>query len=198
MGSVWLARRTDGRFEGQAAVKLLNIALLGRPAEQRFVPRRLSAGETAPSQHRPAGRRRRRTGGQPYLVLEYVAGERIDAFAERHALGIEARVKLFLEVLAAVAHAHGHLVVHRDLKPSNILVTTDGAVKLLDFGVAALLDRDAGGSSPLTRESAAGLTPEYAAPEQLLGQPVTTATDVYALGLVLFVLLRGASSLDGG
>jgi serine/threonine-protein kinase len=196
MGSVWLARRSDGRFEGHAAVKLLNIALVGRPAEQRFVRegsvlaklRHPNIGQLVDAGVAP--------GGQPYLVLEYVAGERIDVYAERHGLDIEARVKLFLEVLAAVAHAHSHLIVHRDLKPSNILVTADGAVKLLDFGVAALLEsRDAQSGSELTRESAAGLTPEYAAPEQLLGHAVTTATDVYALGLTLFVLLVGRHPL---
>ncbi|HUQ09670.1 MAG TPA: protein kinase [Steroidobacteraceae bacterium] len=198
-GSVWLAHRSDGRFEGQAAVKLLNIALLGRPAAQRFVRegsllarlRHPNIGQLIDAGVAP--------GGQPYLVLEYVPGERIDTFAERRGLDIDGRVRLFLEVLAAVAHAHSHLVVHRDLKPSNILVTADGAVKLLDFGVAALLDgRDVPASSELTREGPAGLTPEYAAPEQLLGQPVTTATDVYALGLVLFVMLAGRHPLDSG
>jgi len=197
MGSVWLARRSDGRFEGHAAVKLLNTALVGRPAGQRFVRegsvlaklRHPNIGQLTDAGVTP--------GGQPYLVLEYVAGERIDVYAERHGLDIGARIRLFLEVLAAVAHAHSHLVVHRDLKPSNILVTKDGAVKLLDFGVAALLEsRDSNSGSELTRESGAGLTPEYAAPEQLLGHAVTTATDVYALGLTLFVLLVGRHPLE--
>ena len=197
MGSVWLARRSDGRFEGHAAVKLLNIALVGRPAGQRFVR---EGSVLAKLRHPNIGQLTDAgvtAGGQPYLVLEYVAGERIDVYAERHALDIEARIELFLEVLAAVAHAHSHLVVHRDLKPSNILVTKDGAVKLLDFGVAALLEsRDSNVGSELTRESSAGLTPEYAAPEQLLGHAVTTATDVYALGLTLFVLLVGRHPLE--
>ena len=188
MGTVWLAHRSDGRFEGSAAVKLLNAALLGKPTEQRFeqegsvlaklrhpnIAHLIDAG-VAP-------------GGQPYLVLEYVDGERIDAYVERHGVALEGRIALFLDVLAAVAHAHSHLVIHRDLKPSNILVTRDGVVKLLDFGVAALLGQ---GQSALTREGGSALTPEYAAPEQLLSEPVTTATDVYALGLVLFVLLVG-------
>lgn len=194
MGSVWLARRSDGRFEGQVAIKLLNIALLGQPAAQRFVREGSLLAKLRHPQICQLVDAGVAPGGQPYLVLEYVAGERIDAYAEKRQLGIEARVQLFLDVVAAVAHAHSHLVVHRDLKPSNILVAADGAVKLLDFGVAALLEHDAGGSE-LTRESAAGLTPEYAAPEQLLGQPVTTATDVYALGLVLFVLLVGRHPL---
>ena len=192
MGTVWLARRSDGRFEGSAAVKLLNAALLGRPAEQRFV----QEGSVLASLRHPniaqlidAGVA---PGGQPYLVLEYVDGERIDGYAERHGLGLEARVRLFLDVLAAVAHAHSHLVVHRDLKPANIFVTSDGLVKLLDFGVAALLGTS---KSDLTREGGIAMTPEYAAPEQLLGNAVTTATDVYALGLVLFVLLVGRHPL---
>src|SRR5262249_46210584 len=128
------------------------------------------------------------TSGQPYLVLEYVDGERIDRYCESRALDIRGRIALFLDVVSAVAHAHSNLIVHRDLKPSNILVTSAGVVKLLDFGVAGLLSESA---THLTGYIAQGLTPEYAAPEQLLGEAVTTATDVYALGLVLFVLLAG-------
>src|SRR5581483_4276436 len=118
-------------------------------------------------------------------------GEHIDRYCERHALTVEQRIRLFLDVLGAVAHAHSNLLVHRDLKPSNILVTGDGAVKLLDFSVATPLS-GSGSDSPL---SAQGMTPGYAAPEQLLGQPVTTATDVYALGMVLFVMLAGRHPL---
>ena len=186
MGTVWLAHRSDGRFEGRVAVKLLSAALLGRPAEQRFV----QEGSVLAKLRHPniahlidAGVA---PGGQPYLVLEYIDGERIDTYTEHQKLNVRDRIALFLDVLAAVAHAPSNLVIHRDLKPSNILVTRDGVVKLLDFGVATLLGP---GPSALTRESGVGLTPEYAAPEQLLGEPVTTATDVYALGLVLFVLL---------
>src|SRR5688572_11418185 len=192
MGTVWLAHRSDGRYEGRVAVKLLNSALLGRPAEQRFV----REGSVLAKLRHPNIAQLVDAGvapsGQPYLVLEYVEGERIDRYAEERNLDLEARVRLFLDVLAAVAHAHSHLVVHRDIKPTNILVTPQGVVKLLDFGVAALLGPD---DSSLTREADAGLTPEYAAPEQLLRQPVTTATDVYALGLVLFVLLAGKHPL---
>ena len=194
MGTVWLARRSDGRFEGRAALKLLSAALLGRPAEQRFVregtvlarlrhphiAQLIDAGVAA--------------GGQPYLVLEYVEGERIDEYVRRRALDVTARVRLFLDVLAAVAYAHNNLIVHRDLKPSNVLVTADGMVKLLDFGVAALLEP---GALDLTRETGAGLTPQYAAPEQLRGDPVTTATDVFALGLVLYVLLAERHPFGG-
>ena len=191
MGTVWLAHRSDGRFEGQVAVKLLNLAFVGHPSEQRFeregrvlarlqhpnIARLLDAGVEADR--------------QPYLVLEYVRGERIDQYCKRRNLGIEQRIRLFLDVLAAVAHAHSNLVVHRDLKPSNILVTEQGAVKLLDFGIAALLSGGGDEVTALTRNIGPGFTPAYAAPEQLLGQAITTATDVYALGVVLFELLAG-------
>jgi eukaryotic-like serine/threonine-protein kinase len=189
MGTVWSARRDDGRFQGRVAIKLLNAALVGHPAEQRFVregtvlarvqhpniAHLLDAGIAA--------------GSQPYLVLEYVEGERLDRYCELHALSIERRLALFLEVLAAVAHAHRNLIVHRDLKPTNILVTADGRVKLLDFGVAALLDQQ--DAAEITRLSPPGLTFAYAAPEQVRGEAVTTATDVYALGIVLLQLLTG-------
>ena len=130
--------------------------------------------------------------GQPYLMLEHVEGQRIDEYCDAHGLDVAQRLRLFLDVLAAVAHAHAHLIVHRDLKPSNVLVTNEGDVKLLDFGIAKLLEADApGGSAELTREGGRALTPEYAAPEQVLGEPVTTATDVYALGVLLYLLLTG-------
>jgi serine/threonine-protein kinase len=193
MGSVWLAHRSDGRYEGKAAVKLLNLALVGRTAEERFrregdvlarlahrhITRLIDAG-IAPT-------------GQPYLVLEYVEGERIDAWCDHHRLDIDARLALFLDVLAAVAHAHSHLIVHRDIKPANVLVDRSGSVKLVDFGIAKLVDDDqhGGEATQLTRDGGRVLTPEFSAPEQLLGQPVTTATDVYALGVLLYLLLVG-------
>jgi eukaryotic-like serine/threonine-protein kinase len=189
MGTVWSARRDDGRFQGRVAIKLLNAALVGHPAEQRFVregtvlarvqhpniAHLLDAGIAA--------------GSQPYLVLEYVEGERLDRYCELQTLSITQRLTLFLEVLAAVAHAHRNLIVHRDLKPNNILVTADGRVKLLDFGVAALLDQQ--DAAEITRLSPPGLTFAYAAPEQVRGEAVTTATDVYALGVILLQLLTG-------
>lgn len=190
MGSVWRARRADGRFEGVVAVKFLRTAWLGSAGEQRFkleglllarldhphIARLLDAGLFE--------------GHQPYLILEYVEGEPIDAYCARHALGLQSRLRLFLDVLGAVNHAHTHLVVHRDIKPGNILVTREGTVKLLDFGIAKLLQSE--DRAELTQAGAYALTPEYASPEQLLGEPVTTATDVYALGLVLYNLLTGA------
>lgn len=193
MGAVWLAHRCDGRFEGKAAVKLLNVALIGGPAEQRFVR---EGSMLAALQHPniahliDAGVS---SGSQPYLILEYAEGNSVDQYCERNRLGIRARLRVFLDILEAVAYAHRHLVVHRDLKPSNILVTKDGIVKLLDFGIATLVEpaADFEAGRELTREIGAALTPEYAAPEQLLGEAVTTATDIYALGRVLYVLLGG-------
>jgi len=194
MGSVWLAERCDGRFEGHAAVKLLNLALMGRAVEGRFlreghilarvthphIAHLIDAGVTA--------------SGQPYLVLEFVEGQHIDRYCADRRLSIDARIRLFLQVLDAVAHAHANLIVHRDIKPPNVLVDADGQVKLLDFGIAKLLAAEAdepAGPSALTREAGAALTPEFAAPELLSHGRVTTATDVYALGVVLYVILTG-------
>jgi serine/threonine-protein kinase len=193
MGTVWLAERSDGRFERKAAVKFLNLALAGRGLEERFkregailgrlshvnIAELLDAGVTAT--------------GQPYLVIEHVEGEPIDRYCDQHRLSIDQRIKLFLDVLAAVAHAHANLVIHRDIKPPNVLVSKDGQVKLLDFGIAKLLEVEgqAAAATMLTHEAGAPLTPEYAAPEQIMGGPVTTATDVYALGVLLYLLLTG-------
>ena len=198
MGSVWLAERCDGRFEGRAAVKLLNMAVMGRAGEERF--RRegnILARLTHPNIARLTDAGVSPTG-QPYLVLEHVDGQSIDAYCDQHALGIEARLRLFLDVLEAVAHAHANLVVHRDIKPGNVLVSVAGHVKLLDFGIAKLLEDEEGPpgatrsseAAPLTRDAWAA-TPAYAAPEQVAGGIVTTATDVYALGVLLYVLLTG-------
>ena len=198
MGTVWLAERSDGLFTRKAAVKLLNAALMGRGGEARFkqegsllgrlthphIAHLLDAGVT--------------DTGQPFLVLELVEGEHIDRYCTSHALGIEARLRLFLDVLDAVAHAHANLIVHRDLKPSNVLVSEDGVVKLLDFGIAKLLDHEHDAPAvALTVEGGRALTPEYAAPEQLTGGPITTATDVHALGVLLYVLLGGPNPAAG-
>jgi serine/threonine-protein kinase len=193
MGTVWLAERNDGRFERKAAVKFLSIGLVGHGGEERFrregailarlanpnIAELLDAGVTP--------------GGQPYLILEYVEGEPIDLYCDERKLDVRARIRLFLDVLAAVAHAHANLIVHRDIKPSNVLVNEDGHVKLLDFGIAKLLEGGGQEGTPtlLTREGGSALTPEYAAPEQVTGAPVTTATDVYGLGVLLYVLLTG-------
>ena len=187
MGTVWKARRSDGRFEGVAAVKFVHLAVLDREGRERFrregtalarlshpnIARLLDAGVT--------------DLGQPFLVIDFVDGVRIDRYVDEQRLDLEARLRLFLQVADAVAHAHANLVVHRDLKPSNVLVDQSGQVKLLDFGIAQLLDRDgdAAGNAPRA------LTPEFAAPEQVRGGAVTTATDVYALGVLLYRLLTG-------
>ncbi len=192
MGSVWLARRNDGRYQGQVAIKLLNLALVGRAAEQRFV---LEGTVLARLNHPNIGKLLDAGVseiGQPYLVLEYIEGERIDEYADNRRLGPRPRIELFLAVLDAVASAHANLIVHRDIKPSNVMVATDGTVKLLDFGVAKLLDHGRlGGPGTLTEEGGRAFTPEYAAPELFLGEPVSTATDIYSLGVMLYVLLSG-------
>jgi serine/threonine protein kinase len=199
MASVWLARRSDGRHDGRAAIKLMHGRLHGTQATQRFeregrilarlehphIARLLDAGVASDGE-----------GGQPYLVLELVRGQPIDRWCDERQLSVDARLALFADVLAAVAHAHTHGVIHRDLKPANILVDESGAVKLLDFGIAKLLDDEAAardGSTPsaITHEGVRALTPEYASPEQLRGDGVTTATDVYALGVLLYQLLSG-------
>jgi eukaryotic-like serine/threonine-protein kinase len=195
MGSVWRARRADGRFEGTVAIKFVHAYWLGRAGEERF----RSEGRMLGRLDHPNIARLIDAGviddSQPYLVLEYVEGEPIDAYCDRLDLGLEARVALFQGMLAAVGHAHSHLIIHRDLKPANVFATREGIVKLLDFGIAKLLTQD--GDAALTQTGTQALTPQYAAPEQLLGLPVTTATDVYALGLVLYVLLTGTHPLGG-
>jgi tetratricopeptide (TPR) repeat protein len=183
MGSVYLAERED--VEKHVAFKLLHGRFRSTDTSRRFlveqralarlehphIARFLDAGIAA--------------DGSPYLVMELVAGESIVAHAA--SLGLRERLLLFDAVLAAITYAHQHLVVHRDLKPSNIFVDRDGTVKLLDFGIAKLLEDE--GDEALTREGARLMTPEYAAPEQIRGEPVTPATDVYSLGVLLFELL---------
>jgi eukaryotic-like serine/threonine-protein kinase len=191
MGTVWLASRSDGRYEGQAALKLLNAALVGRGGEDRFKREgTILARLTHPNIARliDAGVS---NAGQPYLVLERIDGRHIDRYCDEARLSVADRIRLFLDVQAAVAHAHANLIVHRDLKPSNVLVTAGGEVKLLDFGIAKLIEEDAELATLLTPESGSAMTPKYAAPEQIAGGPITTATDVYALGVLLYELLAG-------
>jgi serine/threonine-protein kinase len=190
MGAVYRAQRVDGGFEQQVAIKLLKQGMDSAEILHRFrserqilarlahpnIARLLDGGTTA--------------SGQPYFVMELVEGQPIDRYCNARKLGIEERIVLFQAVCAAVQFAHRNLVVHRDLKPANILVTKEGIPKLLDFGIAKLLDTSsdpgatgAGGRAPLT--------PHYASPEQVCGQAITTATDVYALGVLLYELLTG-------
>ena len=193
MGSVWLAERTDGRFAGRVAVKLLNAALVGRSGEERFSREGRILGRLTHPQIARIVDAGVTPIGQPYLVLEHVDGEPIDLHCDRQRLSPTDRVRLFLDVLAPVAHAHANLVVHRDLKPSNVMVTPAGQVKLLDFGIARLLDPADGHplDTRLTRDGDALLTPAYAAPEQVTKAEISTATDVYSLGVLLYVLLSG-------
>ena len=177
MGSVWLAERSDGRFERRVAVKFLNFARMGKSGEERFRREGSILARLAHENIAELADAGVSAAGQPYLVLEYVEGEHIDRYCDHRRLDVEARVRLFLEVLAAVAHAHSNLIVHRDLKPSNVLVSNDGQVKLLDFGIAKLLEGEGqeGSATLLTVEGGRAMTPEYAAPEQVTGAPVTTA-----------------------
>jgi serine/threonine protein kinase/tetratricopeptide (TPR) repeat protein len=192
MGDVWLARRSDGRFEGEVALKVLHAHVAQSSARERFVREGRIVGQLS----HPNIARLLDAGATPlgvlYLVLEYVAGEPLDAWCEERSLDIPARLNLFLQVCQAVSHAHAHLVVHRDLKPANILVTPAGQIKLLDFGIAKLVEPEKGAEeTELTRMSGRAMTPDFAAPEQILGRPVTTATDIHALGVLLYVLLSG-------
>jgi serine/threonine-protein kinase len=189
MGSVWLAERTDLLQGRQVALKLPHGAwkragLAERLAREREILATLEHRHIA--QLHDAGVTPQ---GQPWLALEYVAGQRIDAHCRALRLTVKQRLPLFLQVARAVAHAHAHLVVHRDLKPANILVTEAGDVKLLDFGIAKLVQEGVVEETELTREAGRVLTPEYASPEQILGKPLGTASDVYSLGVLLFELL---------
>jgi eukaryotic-like serine/threonine-protein kinase len=192
-GTVYLGERADRQYSAQVAIKIVDSATLQGELGLRFraerqilaslnhtnIARLLDAGETE--------------DGQPYLVMEYVHGEPLDRYCDRHQLDLRGRLQLFLDICSAVQYAHQNLVVHRDLKPANILVTSEGAPKLLDFGIAKLLDTggEAAAALALTRMNDRLLTPEYASPEQILGRPVTTASDVYALGIVLYELVTG-------
>lgn len=188
MGSVWLAERNDGLLKRKIALKLPHLGGdLAGLAERMTRERNILAALEHPGIARlyDAGIAE---DARPYLALEFVEGEPIDRYCERHGLNIAARIGLALQVAGAVAYAHTRLVVHRDLKPSNILVDAQGQVHLLDFGIAKLLDQ--GGSAQLT-QAASALTPEYASPEQIRGDAIGTPSDVYSLGVVLYELLAG-------
>jgi serine/threonine-protein kinase len=188
MGEVLLAERADGEFEHRVALKIVRAGLRREDIADRFRHERqilarlrhpniasLYDGGTADD-------------GAPYFAMEYVEGERITDWADARRLDVPARIRLFESVCAAVSHAHRNLVVHRDLKPSNVLVTADGTAKLLDFGIAKIVDPGAGEAAQTTHGF---LTPAYASPEHVRGLPTTTATDVYSLGVLLYELLSG-------
>lgn len=192
MGEVWLAERADGLYQRQVALKLLRSGYADPGLRQRFSRER---DILARLQH-PNLAELLDAGvdlqGQPYLALAYVEGEPITDYCQRLQLPLERRLQLMLQVCAVVTHAHANLIVHRDLKPSNILVTAHGEVKLLDFGIAKLLDDpDARDNAPHPATEARAFTLHYAAPEQVRGEPVTTLTDVYSLGVVLFEVITG-------
>ena len=191
MSRVFLAERADGEFEQQVALKLLRPGFDTDIDVMRFrAERQILASLSHPNIARLLD------GGVtddalPYLVLEYVDGVPVDRYCESRGLTTRQRLELFVTIADAVQYAHRNLVVHRDLKPSNILVTSDGTVKLLDFGVAKLLEQNAPGARPTTRTTHRWMTPDYAAPEQIRGKAITPRTDVYQLGAALYELLAG-------
>lgn len=193
MGAVWLAERTDGSLKRPVALKLLHRGFHGRQFAERFGRERdILAGLTHPNIARlyDAGIT---TDAQPFLVLEYVEGATLTDYCDGNAIDVRQRIHLFLQVLNAVQYAHQHLVVHRDLKPGNILVNNEGQIRLLDFGIAKLMvagQREAN-ETELTRLGGRAHTPDYASPEQVAGAPITTASDIYSLGVVLYELLSG-------
>jgi eukaryotic-like serine/threonine-protein kinase len=195
MGAVYLAERADGEFEKQVALKLIKLGMdtdeiIGRFRYERRILASLEHPHIARLYDGGVSE-----DGRPFLVMELVVGEPITMYCDSHRLSIDQRLRLFRRVCEAVQYAHQNLVIHRDVKPSNILVGEDGTPKLLDFGIAKLL-ADEDPSAPHTRTGVRVLTPEYAAPEQIRGEPVTTASDVYALGAVLYELLTGRRPFD--
>jgi serine/threonine protein kinase/tetratricopeptide (TPR) repeat protein len=191
MGSVWLAERVDGLVKRPVALKLPHPGLAARGFAERLTRERdILAALSHPHIARlyDAGIA---ADGQPFIALEYIEGRTIIEDCDARQRSVRARIELFLQVLDAVQYAHAHLVIHRDLKPSNVLVDTQGQVRLLDFGVAKLLVEGQGEPTELTLDAGRALTPEYASPEQIMGKSLSTASDVYSLGVLLFQLLAG-------
>ena len=196
MGVVFLAERDDGQYEQQVAVKVLHASPDNADLRRRF---RAERQILASLKHRSIAQLLDGgvTEGQlPYLVMEHVDGLPITTYCDKHRLGVDARLRLFRDVCGAVHYAHQNLVIHRDIKPGNILVSSEGGVKLVDFGIAKLLDPTLAPGQPRTRTELRAMTPEYASPEQIRGESVTTASDVYALGIVLYELLAGQRPYD--
>ena len=191
MATVYLGVRDDGEFRQQVAIKVFGYGADRSDLLDRFrAERQILASLDHPNIARllDGGTTE---DGLPYLVMEHVDGVPVDRYCEEHGLGVDARIDLFRQICSAVQYAHQNLVVHRDLKPSNILVTADGKPHLLDFGIAKLLEGSALAGADLTRTGQRLMTPHYASPEQVTGRPMTTASDVYALGVLLYVLLTG-------
>ncbi len=192
MGAVWLAERSDGTLKRTVALKLPHAGPFQRQLAERFDRERdILAALTHPNIARLYDAGAAATG-QPYLALEYVEGLPLTEYCTAKNLGIRERLELFGQVLSAVQYAHNNLVLHRDLKPSNILVTSAGVVSLLDFGIAKFMTGNETSESALTELTGRAMTPDYASPEQILGAPISTASDVYSLGVVLYELLSGA------
>jgi len=191
MGAVWLAERIDGGLRRQVALKLPRMSWSRGLAERMSRERDILASLDHPNIARiyDAGLDEH---GRPYLALQYVEGEPINVYCKKHALSVRARLLLVLQVSRAVAHAHARLVVHRDLKPANILVIAEGQVRLLDFGIAKLMEGELTHETELTQQSGRALTLDYASPEQIRGDPIGTASDVYSLGIVAYELLTEA------
>ena len=190
MGDVWLAERADGLVRRRVALKLPRVAWGDSFAERLGREREILAGLAHPHIARlyDAGTDAQ---GRPFLAMEFVQGQPIDRYCAERALSVRARLELLLQVMAAVAHAHARLVVHRDLKPGNILVTSQGQASLLDFGIAKLLDGEQTSATALTELCGRALTVDYASPEQIRGEPLGTASDIYSMGVVAFELLAG-------
>jgi serine/threonine-protein kinase len=191
MASVWLAERVDGVPRRQVAIKMPHVSW-----QLAFIERLMRERDILASLEHPNIARLYEAGmdaaGRPFFAMEYVQGEAIDAYCRARALPLQVRLELLLQVADAVGHAHGRLVVHRDLKPANILVTEDARVRLLDFGIAKLLEGNHTAQTQLTREWGGALTLAYASPEQIRGEPLGTASDVYSLGVVAHELLTGS------
>ena len=198
MGVVWLAERADGQFEQRAALKLIKRGMDSDVVLARFLRERQILAHL----EHPHIARLLDGGiaedGRPYFAMEYVEGELLLRYCAERRLNLEARIRLFLDICAAVQFAHRQLIVHLDLKPSNVLITAEGSAKLLDFGIAKLLGDEIGSATQTGDFKDRPLTPAYASPEQLSGATVSTATDIYALGAILYELLSGRRPHDIG
>jgi eukaryotic-like serine/threonine-protein kinase len=189
VGSVWLANRGDGHFEAKVVIKMLDQRGLGHEGAEQI---RREASQFTRQSHANIARLLDAgfaENNQPFLILEFVEGIRIDEYCKTRQLSLQARVELFLSIIDAVAHAHQRQIVHRELKPSNILVTSDGVAKLLDFGVASLISKSMPVEVALSQYESLSASAGYAAPEQIRGEAITPCSDVYSLGVLLHVLI---------